>query len=113
MLISISYFSLLIISIIEKQISNIMHVNIAYVILVTFYIRGFVLLSLIHDLAPRFKKTISIIWTMLLSFIYIGIDAKAGDKLFLNTAFFFVLTITYNIILYKKSSNLKSTKGMS
>jgi len=107
MLISISYLCLLIISIAENLISNLMNINIANIIIVTFYVRGFIVLSLIHDLAPKFRKTISIIWIALASFIYIGIDAKAGDRLYLGTLLFIMAISTYYTFLYKKVSNLK------
>lgn len=107
MLISISYLSLLIISIAENLISNLMNINMTNIIIVTFYVRGFIVLSLIHDLAPKFRKTISIIWIALASFIYIGIDAKVGDSLYLGTLLFIIVISTYNTFLYKKVSNLK------
>lgn len=113
MLIAISYLCLIVISTIESLISNIMNVNIANIMLVTVYIRAFIVLSLIRDLAPRFKKVISILWTILVSFIYIGIDSRAGDNLYLGATLFLILVITYNIVLYKKPSNFKSTKNMS
>jgi hypothetical protein len=113
MLISISYLCLLIISLAENLISNLMNINIANIIIVTFYVRGFIVLSLIHDLAPKFRKTISIIWIALASFIYIGVDAKAGDRLYLGTLLFIIAISTYNTFLYKKVSNLKSKKDIS
>ena len=94
----------------EDLLANIIHVNLANIMVVTFYIRGFIVLSLIHDLAPRFRKSISILWSLIASFIYIGIDSKSGDVLYLGSLLFFATIIAYNIFLYKKASSLKSTK---
>ena len=97
----------LIISIVESLISNSTHISIAKIGQVTFYIRGFIILSLIHDLAPRFKKGISIIYSVLASFLYLNIDSRAGDKLYLGTLLFLIAIILYNIYLYKKMPKLK------
>lgn len=111
MLVLIYFLSLIVISIVENLVSNISHINIAKMEQVTFYIRGFIILSFIHDLAPRFKKTISILWSALAVFTYLGIDSKAGDKLYLGTFVFLIAIIVYNIFLYKKTSDLNS-KGI-
>lgn len=104
-LLAVSYFlSLLVISIIENLVSNLTHISIAKIGQVTFYIRGFIALSLIHDLAPRFKKSISFIYSTLALFLYLNIDFRAGDRLYLGTLLFLVAIILYNIYLYKNRS---------
>lgn len=111
MLVLICFLSLIVISIVENLVSNIAHINIAKIEQVTFYIRGFIILSFIHDLAPRFKKIISILWSALAVFVHIGIDSKAGDRLYLGTLVFLIAIIVYNIFLYKNTSDLNS-KGI-
>jgi hypothetical protein len=114
MLIVISYLFLIVISLLENLISKTLLVSIASVALITFFIRGFVVLTLIHDLAPKFKKTISVIWSMLAAFIYLGVDYRAGDRLYLGTLLFIIVIIIYNIFLYKnKTSNIESSKDIS
>jgi len=111
--ISVYILSGLLISIVENLLSNIIHVGIANILVITYYFRGFIVLSLIHDLAPRFKKSISIIWSVITCFLYVGIDSKSGDKLYLGTLLFFAVIVAYNIFLYKKGSNMKYTKDIT
>ena len=47
MLVLICFLSLIVISIVENLVSNIVHINIAKIEQVTFYIRGFIILSFI------------------------------------------------------------------
>lgn len=92
--------SMFAISLIEDLISKTQHIPLANICVVTFYIRGFIALSLIHDLALRFNKTISILWSLYLAFMYLFYDSHAGDKLYLGTLLFMVVTITFNIFIY-------------
>ena len=105
----VSYFlCLLVISIVENLASNLTHISMENIGQVTFYIRAFIILSLIYDLAPRFKVSISIIYSVLASLLYLNIDAKAGDRLYLGTLLFLIGIILYNIYLYKKAPCLNS-----
>jgi hypothetical protein len=109
-LISTNIVSMILMSLVENLVSITQHIPLAKIYVITFYIRGFITLSLIHDLAPRFKKTISIIWSMYLAFIYLSHDAHAGDKLYLGTLLFIILNIIFNIFIYRRAKKENSNK---
>ena len=66
---------------------------------ITWFISALIILTLIYDLAPKFKKFFS----AMVSFVYIlllfGIRRETGLISFLIT---FIIIILYNILLYKK-----------
>lgn len=72
---------------------------------ITWCISAFIILTLIYDLAPKFKKFFS----GLVSFIYImllfGISNRTGLISFSIT---FIIIILYNILLYRSKKNDKS-----
>lgn len=103
-LIGVGYLWLIVISLIEMLIHNLMKLDIQSIQGITFYLRVFIVLSLIYDLAPRFKRTISIIWSVLAFLIYIGIDFRSGDRLFLGSILFMILITLYNVFLWKKAT---------
>ena len=118
MLIGIIYLCLLVIGLVEIVISNTFSISIGSIYVITFYIRGFVVLSLIHDLAPRFKKTSSILWSAFTAFMHIRVDNMVGDKFFLGTLIYIIIIIIYNIFLYmilprqaKKLNKVGSNEG--
>lgn len=102
LLIVISYFSLAMIAIIEEALSSTIHISVAVIELASFYIRGFLVLTLIHDLAPNFGQFISIAWSMLAALIYAGIDSSSGDKMYIATVIFTVALVLFNIFVYQK-----------
>ncbi len=105
MLIGGSFIALLLISVLENLLSNAMEIQIEKIAVVTFYIRAFIVLALIHDLAPKLKKLILILWSMAVYVVYVGIDYTSGDKLFLGSLVFFVFLVGYNIFLFRKKKN--------
>ncbi|WP_326513738.1 hypothetical protein [Clostridium intestinale] len=105
MLIGGSFIALLLISVLENLLSNAMEIQIEKIAVVTFYIRAFIVLALIHDLAPKLKKLILILWSMVVYVVYVGIDYTSGDKLFLGSLVFFIFLVGYNIFLFRKKKN--------
>lgn len=69
---------------------------------ISWFISAIITLTLIYDLAPKFKKFFS----ALASFVYImllfGMEHQTGWISFLIT---FIIIILYNILLYKKKNN--------
>lgn len=66
---------------------------------VSYYIDAFIMLTFIHDLAPKFKKFFSTLASMWAIIMYKGSDYMYGS---LPVLVFIVIVIFYNIILYKK-----------
>lgn len=69
---------------------------------ISWFISAIITLTIIYDLAPKFKKFFS----ALASFVYImllfGMEHQTGWIIFLIT---FIIIILYNILLYKKKNN--------
>lgn len=106
LLLIVSYVvCLVLISVIEILVSNLANINVAKIEQITFYLRAFCSLSLIHDIAPSLKKSISIIYSLLLCFLYINVDFRAGDKLFLGALLFMIIITAFNVYLYKEHKN--------
>lgn len=104
------YFCLFVIAIVESLVSKSMNINIYKILLGTCYIRAFIILSFIYDLAPRFKKSISVIWSILISYLYLGFGRRSGDRLYLITLLFIFVIVVFNILLNKKTSKFKTTE---
>lgn len=69
---------------------------------ITWFISALILLTLIYDLAPKFKKFFSTIVSFLYIALLFGIMHETGTISFLIT---FTIIILYNILLYKKKIN--------
>lgn len=106
------YGSMIIIAILENAASNLMQLPLAYVALVTFYLRSLIVLTLIHDLAPRFNKNISIIWSLFVVLAYLGVDSEVGKTQYLATLVFGVATFSYINLLYKKAPVLMGSQPL-
>jgi hypothetical protein len=103
----LTYFlSMVVISQLESITAKAINVPLNNIYIITFYVRGFIALSLIHDLAPKLKKSISIIYSIYLPFIYLYIDAHIGDKSYLGTFLFIIIIIIFNIFIYRKDRKI-------
>ena len=69
---------------------------------ITWFISALILLTLIYDLAPKFKKFFSTIVSFLYIALLFGIGYETGYISFLIT---FIIIVLYNILLYKKKIN--------
>ncbi|SFD28417.1 hypothetical protein [Clostridium uliginosum] len=66
---------------------------------VAYYIDAFIILTFIHDLAPKFKKTFSMFISFFAIFFYV---AEYNLQASLPAIIFIAIIILYNILLYKK-----------
>jgi hypothetical protein len=69
---------------------------------ITWFISALIILTLIYDLAPKFKKFFSTIASLLYIALLFGNRHQAGSISFLIA---FIIIVLYNIILYKKKIN--------
>lgn len=69
---------------------------------ITWFISPLIILTLIYDLAPKYKKFFSTMVSLFYILLLFGIRHQTGWISFLIT---FIVIILYNILLYKKKNN--------
>lgn len=82
------------------------HIGLEYntIYQISWLISAIIILTLIYDLAPKFKKFFSALVSFVYLMLLIGMVHHTGWISFLIT---FIIIISYNILLYKKKSNEK------
>ena len=87
---------------VANSISSVFNIEPLKVFQVTLFINVFVILALIYDLIPKFKKIIAISFSVFYSFMYMGIS---NDPLYIDSMLLILFMVFLNIIFNKRIKN--------